>query len=253
MLREASACGLLIDPDVASATLGGDLGYAKPMFNSTMHNSLTPLWWLGEFWPKWTKRRVSPPGQSPEKFRGAPRLNLFRRRTINANAKIHQSAIDRRNCDATYRPSNLPAVPIVECDPAASEYPIRLLVGQCVAVGIHALLRSNDTGIQMSPGEQYVLEAKGRWYDATISTGPDGYESPNLLFRLLEWLRRVSKGNWFALIGVIGTDDRNTFLIGNGINIPVKTGGILKCYANDLPFMYQNNSGFLTLTVERIR
>lgn len=249
MLREARAAGLLIDNDRAAAILGGDPAHAQPHWNSIIHNSLTPWWWLGEFWPKWTKRRVSPPGQSPEEFSGWPRLNLFRRRTIEANATIHQSVIDRRDHDRRYRPEK----PVVEPDHETRSYPVFLQAGDRVVVGIHASLHWNDTCIQMSAGEEYLLEATGHWYDAAISTGPDGYESPNLLFKSLQWLRRANKANWFALIGVVGNDARTTFSIGNAVRLVVPADGILRCYANDLPFLYRNNSGHLALTVTRVR
>src|SRR5262249_27754016 len=235
MLLEAVGSGLLVDDAVAEAILGGDLAYAKPRSNALMHNSLTFRWWLGEFWPKWTQRRVSDAGEEPARFKGRPRLNLFRRRSIGNTAWIHQSVLDRIAADPSYNPSNLPKSPNVEPDPDRDPYPVHLEPGKQIEVGVHALLKWNDTGIQVFNGEKYRIEAAGRWYDATISVGPEGYPSPNFYFRMLERFRRVRTGNWFALTGTIGRNEARAFLIGPACELDVTVDGVLHCFANDLP------------------
>src|SRR5579862_7004527 len=78
MLAEARAAGLLIDDAKKEAVLAS-IGNAR-----TMHESLTPLWWPGEFILKphynWTTHRTE------------HRMNLFRRRTIPPNSLVHESA-----------------------------------------------------------------------------------------------------------------------------------------------------------------
>ena len=54
------------------------------------------------------------------------------------------------------------------------------------------------------------------------------------------------------MIGAIGQNQATSFPIDLHNPVPVSTDGVLRCYTNDLPFTYGNNSGFLKLTVNRI-
>jgi len=252
MLREAGNAGLLLEEDAAARALGGSPAFMKPRDTAMMHNSLNVAWWLGEFWPKWTLRRVSPPGVEPVKFRGAPRLNLFRRRKIPEGSSIHESVLTRKKLLPSYNPSNLPEKYAVEYEPEEERYPIHLEPGQTAVIGVHARAKWNDTALQFGTGEKYALKASGAWYDASIHTGPAGYASPSLPFRLVEWLRRVPKANWFALIGAIGPSLAAPFVIGDGCDLDAGQEGVLQCFANDLPFTYGNNSGWVRLEVTRL-
>ena len=252
MLIAASQAGLLVDDALVTRVLGGDPGYARPSCTAMIHNSLTLPWWIGEFWPKWTKRRVSPLGQEPEKFRGWPRMNLFRRRTINGNEMIHQSVIDREKANPKYKPHNLPLPPRVENDPGYQQIRLHMKPNQEVTVAVHARLKWNDTGVELHAGERYSLTAIGHWSDATINSDADGYESPNILFRSLQRLRRMQNANWFALIGAVGINGETAFTIGKCAEITATVEGVLHCFANDLSFMYGNNSGFIKLTIKRL-
>ena len=76
------------DPTRADLVLGRtDGNYVPPNPNASMHESLTPAWWVCEFVPKrhwdWKKQKEN------------HRMNLFRRRTIPPASMIHQSAFDR--------------------------------------------------------------------------------------------------------------------------------------------------------------
>lgn len=105
----------------------------------------------------------------------------------------------------------------------------------------------NDTGIELIAGVTYRLTASGIWKDADTPCGPDGYDSARL--RPFRWLRRSRPHQWFALMGQVGNV---TFLIGSGTTFTSSVSGELRCYANDAPFMYGNNSGVVTLNVERV-
>jgi hypothetical protein len=253
MLEEAGKAELLFDRSKADQILGSNPAYSKPLPTAEMHNSLTPLWWLGEFWPKWTKRRISPPGEEPARYRGWPRFNLFRPRYINAGACLHQSVLDRKKLVPGYNPSNLPDTFTTEPDSTATPYRVHLDPGQSRVLGVHSRLKLEDTTLLVCPGETYRFEASGRWFDASTSSGPSGYTSPNGMFGLLERLRRFRKANWFALIGAVGQDLSTAFVIGEKAEIDIKEDGILYCFANDLPFMYWNNSGWVKVTVTRLR
>lgn len=252
MLREAESAGLLLDTRVADAVLGAKLEYVPPLANAMMHNSLTGFWRLGEFWPKWTKRQISPPGIEPPKFRGGPRLNLFRCRTIKEGSRIHESVFERRKLVSGYAPRNLPHAYTVESEPAPVPYPVHLNPGESLSMGVHADAKWNDTTLQLRKGERYDLRAARNWYDASICSSADGYPSGSLFFRLCERFRRVPKANWFALIGGIGQTGSGAFVIGHACEFEATEDGILYCFANDLPFMYWNNSGWLELTATRV-
>jgi len=252
MMREAASAGLAFDSAKIDAIFGADAAHARPFLNALLHNSLTPLWWLGEFWPKFTKHRVSPPGTVPQKFKGHPRMNLFRRRHIPPGAHIHESVFTRMANVAGYRPPNLPVSFSKEPDlHSASPYPVRLDPGESMQAAVFAQPKWNDTSLEMHKGETYRFEATGTWYDASIPCHADGYPSPSLGFRFAERWRRYPRGNWFALIGAIGQNERTSFLIDLHNPVLVPADGVLYCYANDLPRMYGNNSGYLKLTVTR--
>jgi hypothetical protein len=120
-----------------------------------------------------------------------------------------------------------------------------------VIFDIFAKEKWNDTGLNVHAGEVYELSAIGIWHDASIPSGPEGYESSKLVLRLFAPFRRRPKDLWFALIGAVGQREETAFLIGKGCEWVVKEDGILNCYANDVSGFYFNNSGEVTLTVLR--
>jgi hypothetical protein len=118
---------------------------------------------------------------------------------------------------------------------------------------IDARPKWNDTSAQLIKGRRYRLIAIGTWYDASIACGPEGYKSFNLFFRLCERFRRAPRADWFCLVGAINRDPSTLFTIGRSATIQAIQGGALTCFANDLPFMYGNNSGSLQLAVEELQ
>ena len=252
MLREAVASGLKTDLTAIESILGRDPASARPLCTAIKHNSLTLPWWLGEFWPKWTKHRVSPPGVEPPRFIGWPRANLFRRRTIEPGSCLHESVLARKRLLPDYHPINLPDNFTVETEPHPETYPIQLEVGRAYTVGIHARMKWEDTAVQVSGNEVYQFAAAGCWYDASIPSGPGGYSSSKPMLRLSGPLLRYRKANWFALIGSIGRTASSTFVIGDKSQHTMTEDGILFCFANDVPFMYWNNSGWIRLTITRL-
>lgn len=128
-----------------------------------------------------------------------------------------------------------------------------LSIGQSASVMIEAKSKWNDTGIVMSAGQEYQITVDGRWTDWCIPCDANGYTSSNLVLRLTEWLRRAPRENWFALIGAIDRDERNLFKIGARKTLETTTGGVLTCFANDVPFMYWNNKGSVQLNITRTR
>ncbi len=116
---------------------------------------------------------------------------------------------------------------------------------------IRARSRWNRTGIVLAPGERYLFTAKGSWVDFFLRHGPAGDPSQLMYMRLLERYRRMSKTNWFALIGAVDCDLRTAFVIGEASDVSVRVTGELTCFANDMPCMYWNNWGHVELLAKR--
>jgi Uncharacterized alpha/beta hydrolase domain (DUF2235) len=267
MLRAAIDAHLAVNIDQLARELGEDPRYARPLTIAVKHNSLfenlvAPLWWLAEFWPKSTAIRTSPAGQTPEEFEHVPRFNLFRRRTVPEGACIHESALKRKHLVPDYNPKNLPQNYQIEHEPAVVQWPfvscdpIHLDTGGELTVCIDARPKWNVTPLQVMSGEKYRFKASGTWHDASIASGPEGYESSRLFFRLTERFRRMPKARWFALICVIGHDMSTAFLAckapGDQQEVIMSADGFLNCFANDLPLFYFNNSGSVRLSVNRL-
>ena len=125
-------------------------------------------------------------------------------------------------------------------------------VGESSNALIEARWMWNDTGIMLVAGQEYQFQATGQWTDWTITCDANGFESPNLVLRLSECLRRVPQEPWLALIGSIEKDKQAFFRIGRErVFSPTKTGR-LYCFANDVSIAYGNNRGSIQLSVTRL-
>jgi len=157
--------------------------------------------------------------------------------------------------------------------------------GESISLEISSKEHWNSTKLFLEKGGRYRFSANGQWSDAKVDCGPGGVaESERQLGHKVGDLwsrferraggnapepstyspaRRYLEADWFALVGVIangaGVDqakneinEHETFLIGDGMEMDVKKAGYLYCYANDAWKFYFNNSGSITLTVERI-
>ena len=109
----------------------------------------------------------------------------------------------------------------------------------------------NRTGIVLSPGDQYLFTAQGRWVDFFLPHGPAGNPSQLAYMRWFERYRRIPKANWFALIGALDCNLKTAFVIGQGSNMTAEHSGELTCFANDVSCMYWNNWGHVELFVQR--
>lgn len=269
MVRKAVKAGLQVNMEELARVLGAAPHYSRPHANAVMHNSMNGLWPLLEFFPKRTLVIVSPPGEKPPRFEPTLRINLFRRRFIPDGAVFHESVVERVRLLPKYRPSNMPN-PIpqnqIEYDPPP-EYPfvgsspVRLEMGESLVLEIESKAKWNVTPLRVQAREVYRFEASGTWHDASIPSGPKGYQSPNIGFRLVAWLRRVPKANWFALVCMIDRDTSTRFDFTHGeqsdhghltVEATMSKDGFLNCFANDLPFTYWNNSGSVQLKITRI-
>jgi len=99
VLDHATGSGLLVDSSRLTRVLTKVTPSNQP-WADRKHNSLTPLWWPAEFFPKLAYQRRL-------KLR-LPRLNLFRRRYVPDGAVLHKSLLDRmRESSIDYSPRNL--------------------------------------------------------------------------------------------------------------------------------------------------
>jgi hypothetical protein len=87
--------------------------------------------------------------------------------------------------------------------------------------------------------------------DFFFARGPAGDPSQLMYMRLFERYRRMPKANWFALIGAVDCKSSTAFVIGEAIDLTVRIGGELTCFANEIPRMYWNNWGYVELLVKR--
>jgi uncharacterized protein (DUF2235 family) len=95
IVDEAKHAGLLVDPSRWQAVWEKSPVPERP-WDEPPHESLTPLWWLAEFFPKIQRR----PGGLP-----LPRLGLGRHRHIPVGEMIHESTL-RRLRETKYAPPN---------------------------------------------------------------------------------------------------------------------------------------------------
>jgi uncharacterized protein (DUF2235 family) len=98
MLNEAKSAGLAFDDRRVSKVLTRSPVSTEPCLDR-QHESLRPLWWPAEFFPKLVWR-----GEDRSR---RPALSLGRRRSIEEGALIHRCALLRLRGNADYRPANL--------------------------------------------------------------------------------------------------------------------------------------------------
>jgi hypothetical protein len=116
------------------------------------------------------------------------------------------------------------------------------------------------TGVLVTPGATYQIEAQGHWQDGWIRVGPNGW--PGLL---LEAWNRLRWKPFFLLSGAIGPSEEHLFAIGRSrrwsaptIHAP-EADRQLYLFANDWPGMLENNrsvpdekGGPLRVTIKRL-
>ena len=128
-----------------------------------------------------------------------------------------------------------------------------LLVGESTEFWVHAQVPWNDSGVDLVTGATYnfVVDGSQTWNDFSIVSSADGYRSrPGQ--RIWENLRRMPAANWFMLIGTIGKSMDCPFIIGSRLlHFTAAIPGRLYCFANDLRFMYWNNSGSIKVEIAR--
>jgi uncharacterized protein (DUF2235 family) len=104
MLDEARKAGLTLDEDKVREILGEtDPEYARPDPAAMLHNSLSGVWWVLEFFPKRHSIKTAD-GRWVKRWE----LPMAKPRAVPANAVIHYSVEERRARVPDYQPVNLP-------------------------------------------------------------------------------------------------------------------------------------------------
>ena len=144
-------------------------------------------------------------------------------------------------CAASPPPPRLPLNLLYPLDP-----------GESTSFDVVATRQWNPSGVKLLRGKRYELRVLGdhTWKDASIKTGPTGYET--WLLAPFQWLRRNPSQPWFTLMGYVNSREPQVFPIGAYTVVQPKADGELSCYANDAAFAYDNNSGLLDLRIRRL-
>lgn len=116
-------------------------------------------------------------------------------------------------------------------------------------VEVQARRFATDSGVEVQSGDRLEVRAEGQWRDWFITCGPEGYAAAHL--RPFEGLRRDPTAAWFELLAAIGPDGP-PIRIGRGRTFAAAQAGRVMLFANDVPGMYWNNAGSLSVTVSRI-
>ncbi|PKP08054.1 MAG: hypothetical protein CVU09_17550 [Bacteroidetes bacterium HGW-Bacteroidetes-4] len=104
----------------------------------------------------------------------------------------------------------------------------------------------NATGVRLHCEREYHIKATGTWTDFYISTDAHGFERNHL--RPFKRFKRQPDAHWFALMGSIGKESPY-FLVGADLLLKPDKAGELFLFANDMPAMYWNNRGSLSITI----
>ena len=117
-----------------------------------------------------------------------------------------------------------------------------------VEVFAHTLFQ--PTSLQVKKGETYQITAKGDWQDAdfpaTDANGFKGFTAP-MFFGML--LKPLPSQYYMKLCGRVGNWK---FPIGTCCTVTMKRSGELQLFANDAKGFFENNSGSLTVKIERL-
>lgn len=143
--------------------------------------------------------------------------------------------------------------------------------GSCAEILVSAKSRWNASGILFQQGVSYRIEVVDGenpiWNDKKIEATAEGWcKEPNSkcqrpdgfkgwIMRLMEPFRRSPEHDWFYLMGAVGdgkADKPEPFPIGLNRIVKPEVDGEFCSFANDLPFMYGNNSGSLKLKITRV-
>lgn len=150
----------------------------------------------------------------------------------NYQGDISNHTIEKLSTDQSYKPCNVLLINV----PAVKKLPI----GDEIEVAIDPRYRYHPTGLQVTIGEQYRYEAKGKWADASRECGPEGWSV--WWIYVMKFFSRLPSKNLFFLCGNVNRDERTNFPIGSCAEKTIEIAdGQLYLFANDLWYFSGNN------------
>ena len=192
--------------------------------------------------------------------------------------KIHYSVAERIYGDNDYRPAGLKGLKhtVLYVDNTDNDFDnlghhVRigmrslrpLTKGESITVPVMAHQYHNRTGVLMEKDIKYSFKVKPNqtWKDGGITCGADGWKRnragigwiKELAIKGLEPFRRESDADWFTLIGAVGDDENETFVISTEkVEHTASKSDEFCPFANDLKRAYGNNDGRIEVTVKRL-
>ncbi len=148
-----------------------------------------------------------------------------------------------------------------DCSTADWDETFRLVKAASVTVKIKAESYWNASGLILEKGATYnfkVIE-ESDWKDAGKDATAEGWIVPATGFlSAMRSLARAPNQEYFYLMGALrgacydGLTCEKQFPIGKETKFTAPADGEFCSFANDIPFMYWNNNGSITLTISRL-
>lgn len=163
----------------------------------------------------------------------------------SVNETVDSSVFDRISNRTDYRPPNLLKY--------LFDNPMAIPPTQTTAP-IYAKNEWNDTGAILEKGKTYRISSLSiieplkdeNWESRSIY----GEDWQGFWHKLFSKAKRNKGANWFALVGTV--DKKHPWTFQYETNFIAPESGMLTCYFNDVPMMYWNNSGKVTLNIQKI-
>lgn len=126
----------------------------------------------------------------------------------------------------------------------------QLQPGQSGRLEVKARTKFSDDTLEVKAGEEYLFSCDDQqfWTDLFKKYTPDGYD--NFLGRMVGL--RFPGADCFCLCGIYGKDESTDFKIGSKLPLTAPLTGRISFFANDVPWMYWNNWGKITVNIQRI-
>ncbi len=135
-------------------------------------------------------------------------------------------------------------------------------LGGCFKMTVKAASKWNASGVRLLAGHIYaftIQKEKYEWKDKSIASTAQGWPKGTIdsmplwqrpFITASEPFRRAPDHNWFELTGMTAEVGETVFKI-MGEPKPLEASGEFCAFANDLPWMYDNNIGSMMLRVTR--
>lgn len=148
-----------------------------------------------------------------------------------------------------------------DCSTADWDETFRLVEAASVTLKIKAKSYWNASGLILEKGATYNFEVKKvlDWKDAGNDATAEGrIETATGFLAAMRSLARAPDQEYFYFMGVLrgacydGLTCEKQFPIGKETKFTAPADGEFCSFANDIPFMYWNNRGSITVTISRL-